>query len=322
MRTALTLALALGIFTAPLAAGAQSERKIPHIGYLANPSGPTVDAFRQGLRELGYVEGQNIILEYRWAEGRIDQFPALAAQLVQLKVDLIVVSSTPAALAAKQATATIPIVMTVGADPVGSGLVASLRRPGGNVTGLSNLAEDLIAKLVELLKAAIPRVSRVAVLANPRNQVHPTFLRGVDAAARALNVQLFPMKARDPAEFDGAFSAMVRERVGALIVLPDPTFVSARKEIVDLAAKKRLPAIYGFREFADAGGLMAYGVNLADNFRRAARYVDKILKGAKPADLPVEQPTRFELVINLKTARALGLTIPQSVLARADHVIQ
>jgi putative ABC transport system substrate-binding protein len=314
--------LIAGTLTAPLAGAAQQPKKVSRIGYLADPSGPTVEAFRHGLREFGYVEGQNITLEYRWSGGKIDRFPALAAELVQLKVDIIVVASTPAGLAAKHATTTIPIVMAAGGDPVGSGLVGSLARPGGNITGLSNLAEDLIAKLLELLKAAIPTVSRVAVLANPDNRVHPTFLKEIEGAARTLSVVLSPLEARGPDELEGAFTRAIRERAGALIVLPDPMFVSHRAPIVSLAAKKRLPTIYGFREFVDAGGLMSYGVNLQDNFRRAAGYVDKILKGAKPADLPVEQPTKFELVINMKTAKALGLTIPRSLLLRADEVIQ
>ncbi len=320
-------ALALGVLLAPLAVEGQPQRgRVPRIGFLG-PTSPealqhVVRAFREGLREHGWVEDQNIAIEYRWAEGQIDRFPMLAAELVRMKVDVIVVPSTPAALAAKRATATIPIVMTSGGDPVGSGLVASLARPGGNVTGLSNLAEDLVAKLLELLKAAVPDASRIAILVNPHNRVHSTFTKEADAAARVLNVQLVPLEARAPGEFESAFAAMARERAAATIVLPDPMFVTHRERIVRLSAQGRLPAVYAFREFVDSGGLMSYGANIADNARRSAAYVDKILKGAKPADLPVEQPSKFELVINLKTAKALGLTIPQSVLIRADEVIQ
>jgi putative ABC transport system substrate-binding protein len=318
--------LALG--AAPLAAEAQQAAKVPRIGYLvtnlaANPH--WLEAFRQGLRDLGYVEGRNVVVEYRDAEGKLERIPALAAELVALKVDVILAGSALHALAAKQATSTIPIVFTVAADPVGSGLVASLARPGGNVTGLSNLAPELVGKGLELLTQAVPGVSRVAVLWQPGalgERTEKDMLTRAEVAARALGVQLQFVEARGPADFDRAFSDMTRARAGALTVFGGAMFFSERRRLVDLAAKNRLPAVYSARELVDAGGLMAYGPNFADLVRRAATYVGKILKGAKPGDLPVEQPTKFELVINLKTAKALGLTIPQSVLGRADEVIQ
>jgi putative ABC transport system substrate-binding protein len=323
---ALVLALVFALHLAPLAAGAQQPKKVPRIGVLW-PYSPTVaspfaEAFRQGLHGLGYVEGQNIALEQRWAEGRFDRLPSLAAELVRLNVDVIVTASTPAVQAAQQATRMIPIVMTVVSDPVESDFVASLARPGGNVTGLSLMHPELSGKRLQLLKEVVPKVSRVAVLSDPSNPITPPLLRETEAAARALGVQLQLVEARGPTEFDSGFSAMTRGRAGALVVLPNSIFQNERRRIAALAAKSRVPAIYAWREAVDAGGLMAYGANLPDIFRRAATYVDKILKGAKPADLPVEQPTRFELVINLKTAKALGLTIPQSVLIRADQVIQ
>jgi putative ABC transport system substrate-binding protein len=265
------------------------------------------------------------VIEYRSAEGKLGRFPALVAELVALKVDVIVVAGTPASLAAKQATRTLPIVFATAADPVGSGLVTSLARPGGNITGLSILSPELVGKRLELLKQAVPGVSRVAVLWQPGGHDERTdkdILKDAEVAARALGVRLQVVEARGPEDFDRAFSDMTRARAGALTVLTGIMFLNERRRLVDLAAEKRLPAVYGGRDFVDAGGLMAYGPNLADLYRRAATYVDKILKGAKPGDLPVEQPTKFELVINLKTAKALGLTIPQSVLERADEVIQ
>ncbi len=318
--------LALAGLLAPPSVEAQRPAGAARIGWLSTGSPAShsnlLAAFREGLQQLGYLEGQNVAIEYRWAEGRLGRLPELAAELVRLKVDVIVAAGTPGVLAAKQATPTIPIVMAVGGDPIGSGAVASLARPGGNVTGLSNLAEDLIGKLLELLKGAVPRASRVAVLLNPANPVHATFWRETETAARVLGVRLLRLEAREPNEFDGVFAAMIRDRAGAAVVLPDPMFLTERRRLADLAAKSRLPAIYGFREHAEAGGLMSYGVNLRESYRRAATYVDKILKGAKPADLPVEQPTRFELVINMKTAKALGLTFPPSIMVRADQVIQ
>jgi putative ABC transport system substrate-binding protein len=281
------------------------------------------DAFRQGLRELGWVEGQNIAIEYRLAEGRLDRLPHLAAELVRLKVDVILATSTPPAVAAKNATTTIPIVMATSADPVGQRLVASLARPGGNVTGLSfSVGLEVVGKELELLKETVPTVRRVAVLSNPANPGHALAIKNVQSRARALGVQLLLLVARDPNEFEPAFAAMTRERAGALLVVPDAVFGLHRARLQDLAVKSRLPAMYGLREHTEAGGLMSYAVDLRDSFRRSATYVDKIPKGAKPADLPIEQPTKFELVINLRTAKALGLAIPPSVLVRADEVIQ
>jgi putative ABC transport system substrate-binding protein len=321
-------AMAGGFLAAPLAAEAQQAAKVPRIGFLllnpaANPH--LLEAFRQGLRDLAYVEGRNLVIEYRDAEGKPERLPALAAELVALKVDVIVAGGQPHAMAAKQATKTIPIIFASVGDPVASGFVTSLARPGGNVTGLSNLTPELVGKRLELLKQAVPGLSRVAVLWQPGGQgehADKDMLKGGDAAARTLGVRLQVVEARGPADFDKAFSEMTKARAGALTVLPSPIFINERRRLVDLAAKNRLPAVYPSRDYADGGGLMSYGSNLADLFRRAATYVDKILKGAKPGDLPVEQPTKFELVINLKTANALGLTIPQSVLGRADEVIQ
>jgi putative ABC transport system substrate-binding protein len=283
------------------------------------------EAFRQGLRDLGYVEGRNLVIEYRDAEGKSERLPALAAELVALKVDVIFAPTTATALAAKQATRTLPIVFAVVADPVTSGFVTSLARPGGNVTGLSFLAPELVGKRLELLKQAIPGVTQVAVLWQPGGlgeRTEKDQLKGAEVAARALGVRVQFVEARGPADIDRAFSDMTRARAGALTVLTGAMLFTERRRLVDPAAKNRLPAVYPWREGVDAGGLMSYGPNVADLFRRAATYVDKILKGAKPADLPVEQPTKFELVINLKTAKALGLTIPPSVLGRADEVIQ
>ena len=305
------------------AGGQGPSNRLPGPNLAANPH--LREAFLQGLRDLGYVEGRNVVIEYRYAEGKLERLPALAAELVALKVDVIVAAGTLAALAAKQATRTLPIVFAAAADPVTDGLVTSLARPGGNVTGLSNLAPELVGKRLELLKQAVPGVSRVAVLWQPGGlgeRTEKDMLKGADVAARALGVRLQFVEARGPADFDRAFSDMTRARAGALTVLGSPMFFTERRRLVDLAAKNRLPAVYTLREFVDAGGLMSYGPNIADLFRRAATYVDKILKGAKPADLPVEQPTKFELVINLKTAKALGLTIPPSLLGRADEVVQ
>ena len=327
--------LLISILTPPLAAEAQQAGKVHRIGFLspssrsdperlASPFGERgLAAFRQGLRDLGYVEGQNIAIEYRWAEGRFERLPDLAAELVRLKVDVIVSVVTQATLAAKNATGTIPIVLVAAGDPLGSGLVANLARPGGNVTGPSSMYGDLAGKQLELLKETVPKVSRVAVLWNPANAVwQAQMLRQTEIAARALGLQVQLLEARGPDELEGAFAAMTRERVSALLVQVDVIFALHARRIADLAAKRRVPAMYGSREHVETGGLMSYAPNIPDLFRRAATYVDKILKGAKPADLPVEQPTKFELVINLKTAKALGLKIPQSVLIRADEVIQ
>jgi putative ABC transport system substrate-binding protein len=313
------------LLVAPIAAAAQpAPGKIPLIGLLDfSTSDPARlnwwQAFRQALRELGYVEGQSVRFEARWAQGRVDRLVSLAAELVRLRVDVIVTGGGETARVAKEATATIPIVMATGADPVKLGLVESLSRPGGNVTGVTSLSSELIAKRVELLREILPKVSRVAVLwdetANSRLAVQE-----LEAAARPLGIRILPVGARGPNEFARAFSAAAGER--ALIVVTSPSLFTERKRIADLALKHRLPTVVGGREYAEAGGLFSYAVNYPDLFRRAAWYVDKILRGAKPADLPLEQPTTFELVINLKTAKALGLTIPQSLLQRANQVIE
>jgi putative ABC transport system substrate-binding protein len=329
-RFGLIVTLALGLLAALLdAAAAQRPEKVPRVGYL-NPGSPSdplsqrrLEAFRQGLRDLGYVEGQNIAIEPRWAEGQYDRYPALAADLVSLKVDVIVAQGGAATQAVQQATRTIPIVMSIVLDPVGSGLVPSLARPGGNVTGTSFMGPDLVGKQLQLLKEVVPKVSRVALLRNPANPASAPGLREAEATARALGVRLQALEARNPQEIDSAFAAMTRERAGALVIFPDPIFGNQRRQIAELAAKRRLPAIYGGTpEYAEAGGLMVYSPNILDLTRRAATYVDKILKGAKPADLPVEQPTKFELVINLKAAKALGLVIPPSLRQRADQIIE
>ena len=312
------------LVAAPLAAEAQN--KVARIGYLAADANPNfTEAFRQGLRDLGYVEGQNILVEYRSAEGRIERLPDLAAELVRLKVDVLIGDSTPPAVAAKRATSSIPIVFAASADAIGSRLVTSLARPGGNVTGLSFLGPETVGKCVQLLKEAIPGLTRVAVLSHPGNPSEGTrtmMLRETEAAARTLAVRLQFLEARGPDDFEGAFTEMTRARAGGLTVLTSIMFFNERRRLVALAAKNRLPAVYPWREPVDAGGLMAYGPSLPDLYRRAAGYVDKILRGAKPADMPVEQPTKFELVINLKTAKVLGVTIPSTMLLRADEVIQ
>jgi putative ABC transport system substrate-binding protein len=328
IRAALTLVLALGLLAAPLAADSQQSGTVARIGYLG-PTSPSssssfLDAFRQGLRELGWVEGQNIVIDYRFAEGKLDRLPDLAAELVRLKVDIIVASPTPSVAAAKNATKTIPIVMIgASADPVGLGFIASLARPGGNVTGLSySVGPEIFGKELDLLKETVPKVRRVAILSNPASPIQPLLIRELNVAARSVGVQLQLLEARGPHEFDGAFAAMAKERVGALLVVTDTVFLLHRTRLADLAARSRLPAMYGLREHAEAGGLMSYGPSLRELALRGATFVDKILKGAKPGDLPVEQPTKFELVINLKTAKALGLTIPPLLLHQADDVIQ
>jgi putative tryptophan/tyrosine transport system substrate-binding protein len=307
---------------------AQQVAKVTRIGYLAGylaGSPHLAEAFRQGLRDLGYVEGSNLVIEYRDAEGKFERLPALAAELVALKVDVILAGATLPAQAAKQATRTIPIVFTSISDPVQSGLAASLARPGGNATGLSNLTAHLASKCLELLTQAVPGISRVAALWQPGvlgERTEKDVLNAAEVAARALGVRLQFVEARGPEDFDRALSDMTSASVGALIVVPSVLFFGERRRLVDLAAKNRLPAVYFVREFVDAGGLMAYGASLTDLFRRAATYVDKILKGAKPSDLPVEQPTKFERVINLKTAKALGLEVPPLLIAQADELIE
>jgi ABC-type uncharacterized transport system substrate-binding protein len=279
-------------------------------------------AFSDGLREWGWVEGKNVVFENRNAEDRLERLPELAADLVRLKVDVIVAAGTLAPLAAKQATATIPIVMTTAGDPLGTGLVASLARPGGNVTGLSLMVPDLGAKRLELLKELLPRLSRVAVLWNAANPYSALVYKETQAGGRTLGIDVQSLNVRGPDDFDGAFEAARRLRPDALITVEDPLTGSYRKHIADFAAGQQLPSLHGIREFVAAGGLISYGANLADLSRRAAYYVDKIFKGAKPADLPVQQPTKFEMVINAQTARMLGLTVPPTLLARADEVIE
>ena len=321
--------VALGLLAAPLAAEAQPAEKVPRIGYVstnlaASPHLP--EAFRQGLRDLGYVEDRNVVIEYRSAEGKLDRFPALVAELLALKVDVIVAANTQAALAAKQATRAIPIVFAGPADPVSSGLVTSLARPGGNVTGSASLpTPELVGKTLELLTQAVPGANRVAALwhRDYPESTQKDILGAADAAARALGLHLQFVEARGgPENFDRAFSEMTRSRAEALTVLTSVMFMSERRRLVDRAARNRLPAVYPVRDFVDDGGLMSYGPLWADLYRRAATYVDKLLKGAHPADLPVEQPTKFELVINLRTAKALGLALPQSLLVRADELIR
>ena len=307
-----------------MAVEAQQPKKVLRIGYLGtgSRSSVVVEAFQQELRDLGYIEGQNITIEYRSTEGMAERLPNVAAELVQLNVDIIVVSGDASTQAAKNATKTIPIVMTNVTDPVGIGLVASLAHPGGNVTGLSNVGSDLGGKQLELLKEAFPKVSRVAVLWDSASRGNALWLREMKVAAQALRIALQPVDVHGPNDFEPAFSAIKKGHASALSALRNAVTNNYRPQIVDFAAKSRLPAMYPDSEFVEVGGLMSYGPNFADLFRRAATYVDKILKGAKPADLPVEQPMKFEFVINLKTAKQIGVTIPQSMLYRADKVIK
>ena len=315
-----------GALVAPLAATAQPAKKIPRIGFLATPAAEVIKgrvvAFEQALRELGYVSGKSIIIEYRYADGRFERLSNLATELVRLRVDILVAVGANAAHAAKNATTVIPIVIGNAADPVGTGLVTNLARPGGNITGLSDFNLGVVTKRVELLKEVVPTASRVAVLLNPDNPTNPLQLKEIQAVAPALGVTLLPLEAAEPDDLDRAFAVMRNERPEALIVLGDLMFGTHRRRIADLAIKGRLPTIWAVGENVKVGGLMSYGTNFDDLYRRAAGYVDRILKGAKPGDLPVEQPTKFELVINLKTAKALGLTIPPSLLLRADQVIE
>ena len=306
---------------------AQAPEKVARIGVIG-PRTPVdgakyVGALRQGLQQLGWVEGRNIVIEYRWAEGKVERLPGLAAELVQLKVDVIFAGTTSATLAAKKSTDTIPVVMATGGDPVRLGLVASLARPGGNVTGLAySVGSETFGKQLELLKEVVPKVRRVAILSNGANPAQGLATEEVTERARSLGLQLQVLEARGPEDFDAAFAAMTKERVGALLVVADAFFGFHRQRLASLAATHRLPAIYGLTEHAEAGGLMSYSADVVESFRRAAAYVDKILKGARPSDLPVEQPTKFELIINKNAARALGLTIPPSLLLRADRIIQ
>jgi len=326
-RRKLLAALGLWLAAAPLASFAQ-QNKIWRVGFLALRHVDFVDTdyyygpFRQGMREFGYIEGSNLAIEWRSAEGKAERLPALAAELVRLNVDVIVTAGTPAASAAQKATATIPVVMAIANDPVGSGLVKSLSHPGANITGLSSLAVDISPKTLEIMRGLVPRLSQVAVLVNPANSSHAAILEGIQAAARKLNIKVLPAEARTAQEIERAFSVMARERAGAVIIVIDAFFIQQARQIAGLAAKHRLPSMSGSREYAEAGGLVSYGQNLGDNYRRAGSYVDKILKGARPGDLPVEQPTTFELFVNRKTAKAIGLAIPQELLLRADRVIE
>ena len=315
------------LLTSPLAVEAQPAGTVSRIGLLWQNSAEVgkhqLAAFREGLRERGWVEGRDIVIEVRFADGKVDQFPALIAELMRLKVDVLVTSSSATTWAAKDATRSIPIVMGASANAPEEGLVASLAHPGGNITGMTFIASPEIAgKQLQLLKEVAPAASRVAVLTNPTNRSHAGFLRELKVTARSLGAQLQVLEAQGPDQIDSAFVAMTRERAGALLVLTDSVFIGERRRVVGLAARSRLPALYSQREFAADGGLVSYGPSLPEMFRRAATHVDKILRGAKPGDIPVEQPTKFELVINAKTAKTLGITIPKDVLLRADEVIQ
>ena len=317
-----------GAFAAPLAAEAQRAVKLYRIGFLSVASASDqrgqrlFEAFRNGLAELGYVEGQSIAIESRWAAWKYERLPDLALELVRLKMDVIVTAAVPAITAGKEATRTIPIVMAAVVDPVATGLVASLARPGGNLTGVSLMTPELVGKQLDMLKEILANASRVAILWNPANLGNQPQLKAAGLAARTLGIRLQPLEARSPREIDTAFASITTEGTDALVVLVDAMFIDQRTRIADLAATRRLPSVYGVPEHVGAGGLLAYGPNLLNGYRRAAVYVDKILRGAKPGDLPIEQPTQFELVINVKTAKALGLTIPPSLLARADQVIE
>jgi putative ABC transport system substrate-binding protein len=322
MRLARLTVLALSVLLAPMVTEAQQARRIPRIGLLGDAPSFLDEAFCQGLRELGYVDGQNIIVESRASDWKEHRLPMLADELVRMKVDVIVAKNVRATEAARKATQDIPIVFTVAGDPVADGLVASLARPGGNITGLATSGPELVAKQLEILKAVAPKVVRVAVLKNPTTPGHARTVGYAAAAARALGLELEIFDARTASEIETALVSISRHRVDGFLVLRDAVFRTERARIAAFAARQRLPAMYGLREEAEVGGLIAYGANVPELFRRAASYVDKILKGAKAADLPVEQPTKFELVINLKAAKALGLTIPPSVLARADEVIE
>ena len=314
-----------GVFAAPLAPEAQQATKVWRIGYLG-PTYPTeardVEAFRQGLRDFGYVEGKNLVIESRLVESSLERLPALAAELVSLKLDVIAAVGNPAIGALTRATQTIPIVMILAGDPVGTGLVRSLAHPGGNVTGLSSRVEGQSAKWLELLTQTVPGFTRVGVLVVPNTPVHATFLREIKTAGQRTGIAVLEVEARGRDDIERTFAALTKARAQGLIVLPHPVTLTHQTQIVELAAKHRLPGMYAWREFTESGGLMAYSTNRTEMYRRSATFVDKILRGAKPADLPVEQPTKVELAINLKTAKALGLTIPRSLLLRADHVIQ
>ena len=328
-RRQVVLALGASTLAVPLSSLAQQQAKVWRIGFLAVLSRSTLsnpdvdyDAFVKGMRELGYIEGKNLVIEWRFADGKYELLPRLAAELVQMQVQVIVTHSTPGIRAAQRATSTVPIVMAAVADPVGSGFAASLVRPGGNITGLSVIGVDLSPKRLELLNAAIPALSSVAVLVNPGTSFHPTIVKGLQAAGRHAGIKILPVDARTPEDIERAFATMTRERAAGVLIAPDAFFRGQRQQIADLAMKNRMPSMSPYRESVTNGGLMSYGQDIAENFRRAATLVDKILKGAKPGELPIEQPTTIHLAINRKTAKVLGLTIPTELLVRADEVIE
>ena len=324
VRLIVTLALSILSWSPP--AQAQQPKKVPRVGFLGNSTtaleANLIGPFREGLRDLGYVEGKNILIEYRWAEGKYERFPALIAELIASKIEVIVTAGTPASLAVKKATTSIPLVMIAVGDPIGTGLIASLAHPGGNITGLTSIAVDLEGKRLELLREVIPKLSHIAVLWNPASPFQVVSEKELQAAAQVMRIKVLSLGVQVQEQFDNAFATIRRERPGALLVLADRLFLHNRARIMDFAVQNRLPGVHAYVELVEAGGLMSYGPSYADMHRRAATYVDKILKGRKPADLPVEQPTKFELVINLKAAKQIGVTIPQSVLYRADKVIK
>lgn len=327
-RRALLAILGAAAVAWPLGVRAQQQAKVWRVGFLALPQRPAAlessryGAFAQGMRELGYVDGDNLVIEYRFADGKAERLSNMVAELLELKPDVLVVAGTPAVSAAQKATTRIPIVMAGASDPVGSGLIHSLALPGGNITGLSNLSTDLSPKLVEMLLSIAPKLSRVGILVNPTNQSHAPVAASLEAAAQSVNLEIGAVEAATAQQIEGAFAKMSRQNAGAVIVAADAFFIQEGQQIAELARKHRMPSILPFREQVDAGGLMSYGQHLADNFRRAATYVDRIFKGAKPADLPVEESTKLELVINLRTAEALGVTIPPELLVLATEVIE
>jgi putative tryptophan/tyrosine transport system substrate-binding protein len=310
----------------PLAVRAQQSGKIPRVGFMGNSTAALeanlIRPFRDGLRELGYQEGRDIVIDYRWAEGKYERFPTLVAELLGVPADVIVTAGTPATLAVKKATSRVPLVMIAVGDPVGTGIVPSLARPGGNITGLSSIAPDLEGKRLELLREVSPKLSHVAFFLNPLNPFHKVSAQQAFAAAQTLGIKLQPLEVRTSAELESAFAAIVREKPDALLILADRVFLHNRKRMMDFATEQRLPSVNAYREVVEAGGLMSYGPSYEDMHRRAADYVDKILKGARPGDLPVEQPTKFTLIINIKAAKSLGLEVPPMLLARADEVIE
>ena len=310
----------------PVTAGAQQNQRAHRIGFMGNSTAELeanlVGPFRDGLRALGYEEGRNVIIEFRWADGKYDQFPALVAELLAAKVDVIITAGTPATLAIKKATSTVPLVFIAVGDPVGTGVVPNLGRPGGNITGLSSIAPDLEGKRLELLREVVPKLSHVAFFLNPANAFHTASMRQARVAAQSLGIKLQPMEVNKSEQLDGAFASIVKEKPDALLILADRIFLHNRKRMMEFAIQQRLPSVNAYRELVEAGGLISYGPSYEDMHRRAAVYVDKILKGTKPADLPIEQPTKFTLLINLKTAKTLGLTVPPTLVARADELIE